>query len=269
MLQEMRIRNYSERSIACYIHCLSRLSLYYKCSPDRLSLDQVKSYLHYCITEKQESTSTLNQIISAVKILFIDVLHRSWEPVNLKRPRREKKLPVVFSTEEMTAFFEGIKNLKHKSVFIVAYSSGLRLNEVRMLKPTDIDSDRMQICIRNGKGRKDRFTLLSKKTLEILRRYYQKFRPKKYLFEGRIPGEPMHPRTIQKVFMDAVLKSGITKDVSFHSLRHSFATHLLEQGTNLRLIQQLLGHNSLRTTSVYLHLSRFDPKDVSSPFDNL
>ena len=138
-----------------------------------------------------------------------------------------------------------------------------------MLKPCDIDSDRMQIRVQSGKGKKDRFTLLSVKTLEVLRLYYQQFRPKNYLFEGYVSGQAISHRTIQKVFSDTVIKAGITKAVSFHTLRHSFATHLLEQGTNLRLIQQLLGHNSLRTTSVYLHLSCFDPKEVSSPFDNL
>jgi site-specific recombinase XerD len=234
-----------------------------------LSIDQVKSYLHYCVTERKEATSTLNQIISAVRILFVDVLHRDWEPLKLKRPRRDKKLPVVFSKQEITAFFKCIKNLKHQAIFITAYSSGLRISEVRLLKPVDIDSDRMQICVRNGKGKKDRFTILSAKTLEVLRVYYQKFRPHHYLFEGYVTGDPISHRTIQKVFTNAVVKAGITKAVSFHSLRHSFATHLLEQGTNLRMIQQLLGHNSLRTTSVYLHLSCFDPKDVSSPFDNL
>lgn len=269
MLQEMQIRNYSERSIRSYIHCLSRLSIYYNCSPDLLSIEQVKSYLHYCITEKQEATSTLNQIISAVRILFVDVLQRPWEQLKLKRPRREKKLPVVFSKQEIIAFLACIKNMKHKAILVTAYSSGLRISEVRMLKPSDIDSDRMQIRVRNGKGKKDRFTLLSVKTLEVLRLYYQRFRPKNYLFEGYLPGEAISHRTIQRVFTKAVIKAGITKAVSFHSLRHSFATHLLEQGTNLRLIQQLLGHNSLRTTSVYLHLSCFDPKEVSSPFDNL
>lgn len=269
MLQEMQIRNYSDRSIRSYIHCLSRLSIYYNCSPDLLSIDQVKSYLHYCITEKQEATSTLNQIISAVRILFVDVLQRPWEPLKLKRPRRDKKLPVVFSKQEITAFLTSIKNVKHRAIFVTAYSSGLRISEVRMLKPSDIDSDRMQIRVRSGKGKKDRFTILSGKTLKELRLYYQRFRPKIYLFEGYTCGQAISHRTIQKVFTNAVIKAGITKAVSFHSLRHSFATHLLEQGTNLRLIQQLLGHNSLRTTSVYLHLSCFDPKEVSSPFDNL
>lgn len=245
------------------------MSIYYNCSPDLLSIDQVKTYLHYCVTEKQEAASTLNQIISAVRILFVDVLQRPWEPLKLKRPRKDKRLPVVFSKQEIAAFLTGIKNVKHRAIFITAYSSGLRINEVCMLKPSDIDSDRMQIRVRNGKGKKDRITILSAKTLKELRSYYQTFRPKNYLFEGHAVGQPISSRTVQKVFSKAAKKAGITKVVSFHCLRHSFATHLLEQGTNLRLIQQLLGHNSLKTTSVYLHLSRFDPKEVSSPFDEL
>jgi len=269
MLQEMQIRNYSERTIVSYIHCIERLAVYYKCSPDLLSIEQIKSYLHYCVVNKQESASTLNQIISAVRIFFVDVLQRSWEPLKLKRARREKKLPVVFSTQEVSALIDSIKNVKHRSILITAYSAGLRVGEVGHLQPGDIDSDRMQIRVRNGKGKKDRFTLLSPKALDQLRVYYKQFCPRKYLFEGYTPGRPIHSRTIEHIFNMAVKGAGITKQVSFHSLRHSFATHLLEQGTNLRLIQQLLGHNSLRTTSVYLHLSRFDPKEVISPFDTL
>lgn len=269
MLQEMQTRNYSERTIHCYLLCIKRLSLHFNCSPDRLSIEQVKTYLHFNVTHNQLSAVTINQIISAVKILFVDVLHRVWEPVMIKRPRREKKLPVIFSKQEITQFLDSVKNLKHKSIFITTYSAGLRLNEVRLLKPNDIDSDRMQIRVGNGKGKKTRLTLLSPNALAQLREYYKKFRPLKYLFEGRVAGDPISHRTIQKVFRDCVARAGITKAVSFHSLRHSFATHLLEQGSNLRLIQQLLGHNSLKSTSVYLHLTCFDPKQVSSPFDNL
>jgi integrase/recombinase XerD len=267
MLQEMQIRNYSERTIVSYIHCIERLSFHYKTSPDLLSLEQIKSYLHYCVVEKNESASTLNQIISAVRILYSDVLERAWEPIKLKRPRKEKQLPVVLSTQEVSLLIDSVKNVKHRLMLITAYSAGLRINEVRSLQVTDIDSDRMQIRVKNGKGKKDRFTLLSSKTLEQLRMYYKLFRPKKYLFEGNEPSKPIHVRTIGHIFERAVKSSGITKGVTFHSLRHSFATHLLEQGTNLRLIQQLLGHNSLRTTSVYLHVSRFDPKEIVSPFD--
>lgn len=267
MLQEMQIRNYSARTVVSYIHCIERLSVYYKRSPDLLSIEQIKSYLHYCVVDKKESASTLNQVISAIRMLFMDVLQRKWEPIKLKRPRGEKQLPVVLSTQEVSMLLEGVKNVKHRLILITAYSAGLRINEVRCLQPTDIDSDRMQIRVKNGKGKKDRYTLLSAKTLEQLRIYYKLYRPRKYLFEGRMPGEPMHVRMIGHIFNRAVKLAGIQKAVSFHSLRHSFATHLLEQGTNLRLIQQLLGHNSLRTTSVYLHLSRFDPREVVSPFD--
>jgi integrase/recombinase XerD len=269
MLQEMQTRNYSERTILCYLLCIKRLSLYFNCSPDRLSIDQVKDYLHHCVTHLHFSAVTVNQTISAVKIFFADVLHREWEPLKIKRPRKEKKLPAIFSKQEVALLLNHVKNIKHKSIFITAYSAGLRINEVRLLRPEDIDSDRMQIRVDNGKGKKARLTLLSPNTLTQLREYYKKYRPIKYLFEGYIPGAPISLRTIQKVFFDCVKRSGITKPVTFHSLRHSFATHLLEQGANLRLIQQLLGHHSLKTTSVYLHLSCFDPKQIISPFDNL
>jgi site-specific recombinase XerD len=269
MLQEMQIRNYSERTILCYLLCIKRLSQHFNCSPDKLSIEQVKEYLHHCVTELHSSAVTINQNISAVKILFSDVLHREWEPVKIKRPRKEKKLPAIFSKQEIALMLSHVKNIKHKSIFITAYSAGLRINEVRMLKPDAIDSDRMQIRVDNGKGNKARLTLLSPNVLIQLRDYYKMYRPIKYLFEGYVPGSPISTRTIQKVFFDCVKKSGITKAVTFHSLRHSFATHLLEQGANLRLIQQLLGHHSLKTTSVYLHLSCFDPRQISSPFDNL
>src|SRR5690606_2147785 len=269
MLQEMQIRNYSARTVVSYIHCIERLSVYYKRSPDLLSIEQIKSYLHYCVVEKKESASTLNQVISAIRMLFMDVLQRKWEPIKLKRPRGEKQLPVVLSTQEVSMLLEGVKNVKHRLILITAYSAGLRINEVRCLQPSDIDSDRMQIRVKNGKGKKDRFTLLSSRTLDQLRIYYKVFRPRKYLFDGRQPGEAMHVRMLGHIFNRAVKLSGIKKAVTFHSLRHSFATHLLEQGTNLRMIQRLLGHNSLRTTSICLHLSRFDPKEVMSPFDSL
>jgi integrase/recombinase XerD len=269
MLQEMQTRNYSERTILCYLLCIKRLSQYFNCSPDQLSIEQVKDYLHHCVTHLHSSAVTVNQTISAVKIFFADVLHREWEPLKIKRPRKEKKLPAIFSKQEITLLLSHVKNIKHKAIFITAYSAGLRINEVRMLKPDAIDSDRMQIRVDNGKGKKARLTLLSPALLAQLRDYYRMYRPSKYLFEGQQAGVPISQRTIQAVFFDCVKRSGITKAVTFHSLRHSFATHLLEQGANLRLIQQLLGHHSLKTTSVYLHLSCFDPKQISSPFDNL
>lgn len=269
MEQEMVIRNYSPHTIRTYLSLLTHLAAYYQCSPADLSIGQIKKYLYYCAYEKQLSASTLNQIISAVKILFADILGRSWEPVNLKRPRKEKKLPVVFSREEMASLLRSVDNIKHKAILSTAYSTGMRLDEVRRLEFSDIDAGRMQIRVQSGKGKKARVTLLSEKLLKQLREYYRIYRPLHYLFEGRKRGEPISSRTIQTVFRQSVERAGIQKPVSFHSIRHSFATHLLEAGTNLRMIQQLLGHSSFKTTTVYLHVSCFNPQEVSNPFDDL
>ena len=268
MLQEMQLRNYSPRTITCYIHSIVGLSRYYHCSPEQLSTEQIRSYLHYCINNQHLSLSGVNQLISAIKVLFVYVLHKQWEQLNIPRPKKEKKLPVVFSKQEISALLASTTNLKHQAIISLTYSSGLRLNEVRMLKPEDIDSQRMQIRVCHGKGNKMRMVILSVKALDLLRLYYKKYRPKTWLFEGQIVGQPIHPRTIEQQFRTYVRKAGVKKGVCFHSLRHSFATHLLEQGTNLKVIQQLLGHQSLKTTSIYLHLSSFDLANVSSPLDH-
>jgi site-specific recombinase XerD len=181
----------------------------------------------------------------------------------------EKKLPVVFSKEEILRIIERTKNLKHRSIIVLTYSSGLRLGEVRQVKLSDIDSSRMQIRVSHGKGNKSRYTILSKQVLELLREYWRYYRPKSYLFEGRQKGEPISQRTIQDLFHQRMRAAGIRKPASFHTLRHSFATHLLEQGVNLRIIQTLLGHTSIKTTTIYTHLLNFDPASVASPFDSL
>lgn len=197
MYQEMVVRNYSPVTIRTYIGLISRLSQYYQSSPEHLSISQVKRYLFYCINERHLTTSTINQIISAVKILFTDVLGRKWEPLKIKRPRREKRLPIIFSKEEIAHLIGSVKNRKHKAILSTAYSTGMRLNEVRMLGLNDIDSDRMQVKVQMGKGKKSRMTLLSPKVLQRLRQYYKTYRPEKYLFEGRHGGEPISLRAIE------------------------------------------------------------------------
>ena len=163
---------------------------------------------------------------------------------------------------------ETTRNLKHRAILAVIYSAGLRISEFISLRPSDIDSDRKQIRVL-GKGNKYRYTLLSENTLDMLRMYWRAYKPAKYLFEGHIKGQPVSQSTIQQVFRHACKKTGINKPASVHSLRHSFATHLLESGVNLKIIQSLLGHSSLRTTSIYLHVTRFDPSSVKSPFDEI
>jgi site-specific recombinase XerD len=269
MLHYMQLKNYSRRTIDTYLSCILCLSKYYKRTPETISSEEVKEYLYYLIQSRKASVSVINQIISAYKVLMTGVLEKEWSPIKLPRPRREKKLPVVFSKEEILNIIERTRNLKHRSIIVLAYSSGLRLDEVRHVKLTDIDSSRMQIRVSNGKGNKTRYTILSKQVLELLREYWRYYRPKSYLFEGRQKGEPISQRTIQELFYQRMRAAGIRKPASFHTLRHSFATHLLEQGVNLRIIQTLLGHTSIKTTTIYTHLLNFDPASVASPFDSL
>ncbi|MBU0488541.1 MAG: site-specific integrase [Bacteroidetes bacterium] len=267
MTQELQNRNYSERTIKTYTECLSLLARFYNKSPEFVSIDEFKHFLNEYIVKRGLSVSTVNQHIGSYRILQIDVLKRHWEPLAIKRPRREKQLPVILSKEEVFRLLESPTNIKHRAILATAYSSGLRLGEVLNLKPSDIDSTRMQIRVQSGKGKKDRYTVLSKDLLELLRRYFMLFRPKQWLFEGRQPGNKYSESSLRNVFNRAAKNSKIKKKVCFHTLRHCFATHLLEQGANLRIIQQLLGHNSLKTTSVYLHVSTIDILNVTSPFD--
>jgi len=264
----MRYRNYSSHTIKHYCLCLIQLSKYYNVSPDKLTREQFMDYLHYLVEVKQVSAIYLNQLLSAYRILIVEVLRRQWEEFNIRRPKPEKKLPVVLSQEEVKRIIAGISNLKHRTFISLIYSCGLRVSELKNLKPADIDSARMQIHIRSGKGFKDRYVMLSPKILLMLRAYWEVYRPGEYLFEGAVCGKPVSVRTIQHAFSEAVKKSGIHKRPSIHTLRHSFATHLLEKGVNLIAIQQLLGHNHIRTTALYTHLQS-TPSSIQSPFDDL
>jgi len=264
----MQTRNYSKRSIDTYVYLLGELEEYHNISIDEISTDQVKDFLQYSIVERNLSTSYINQVISAVRILQKDVLGKDWDTIRIKRPRRIKKLPVVLSKEEVKLLIGTTRNLKHRAILAVIYSAGLRISEVICLRPSDIDSDRKQIRVL-GKGNKYRYTLLSGNTLDMLRIYWRAYRPVRYIFEGQKQGQPVSKEAIRSVFRQSCKKAGINKQATIHSLRHSFATHLLESGVNLKIIQSLLGHSSLRTTSIYLHVTRFDPVLVKSPFDEI
>jgi site-specific recombinase XerD len=269
MIREMRIRNYSPRTINTYVSLIHHLAQHFKSSPDQISIDQIKDYLLYKIQKQSCSVSMVNQTISALKILYQDVLGMQWEKIKIKRPRKEKKLPIILSRQEVAAVIDQIRNPKHKAMLAVVYSAGLRRQELVNLKVSDIDSARMVIRINNGKGKKDRDTLLAQNTLELLRQYYVLYKPSGLLFEGRPEGTPISFTSLSNILKMSLKKAGIYKKATIHSLRHSFATHLLEQGTNIKIIQRLLGHHSIRTTLVYLQVAKIDPKAVSSPFDNL
>jgi integrase/recombinase XerD len=268
LIQQMELKGYSPRTIKVYTFHLLQLSRHFNTSPDLLSLDQIKEYLHLIVTERKCSRSWMNQLVSALKILFCEVLKREWKLWELPRAKREQKLPVILSREEVCQLLQATSNLKHRAVLMLTYSSSLRLHEVKSLKIQDIDSKRMLVRVVQSKGCKDRYTILSPVALKMLREYWNRYRPGVWLFET-MPGKAMADRTAQLIFKHSLTKAGIKKAASFHTLRHSFATHLMEQGVSMPIIQQLLGHKSLRTTSGYLHVQQYSVDAVKSPLDTL
>ena len=265
---ELRYRNYSESTIRNYSELLEKIRQWAQVSLNEVTTDQLKAYLHHRMTVEKISVSTINQCISAFKILQIDVLGREWEQFKIKRPRREIKIPVILSQGEVEKMISVTSNIKHRAILLLTYSAGLRRKELQQIKPCAIDSKRMVVHVAQGKGKKDRLTILSKKTLELLRTYYSLYRPKNYLFESQArKGHFLAESTINQIVKNAAKKTGIKKEVSFHTLRHCFATHLMENGVNLKMVQKFLGHNSIRTTARYLHLANIDPAKIVSPAD--
>jgi site-specific recombinase XerD len=221
-----------------------------------------------CIQEKQISESHQNGIISAIKMFYIEVARQPEKVENLYRPKKANKLPNVLSEQEVTRLLKAPDNLKHRCMLMVIYASGLRLGEVINLQLTDIQSDIKRIFIRSGKGKKDRYTLLSDKVLQALRAYVKIYRPSYWLFEGQDGGQ-YSERSLQEVFTQAKIKSKINPNATTHWLRHSFATHLLEKGVDLRYIQELLGHESSKTTEIYTHITKKGWNALKSPLDDL
>ena len=269
MIKDMEIRGYSPTTIKHYQEHVMRIAKYFNKSPDLLGENEIYEYLHYCTTERKLSEGTVNYIHSALKFFYTKTLERDWRVEKLARIKEGRKLPVVLSQSEVKAIFEATKNLKHKSILMTIYAAGLRVSEAANLKVADIDSKNMQIFIHKGKGKKDRYAILSKSNVEILREYWRQYHPKAFLFSGRCREDAISSRSIQKIFENARDKAGIKKAATVHTLRHSFATHLLEAGTDICYIQRLLGHTSINTTTIYLHLRRMDLLNITSPLDTL
>lgn len=266
--RELVSRKYSYKTIKGYSYYNKDLIRHARKNPSEIKDEDIKDYLVHLSEEKGCATSTLNQAINALKFYYGTMLKKKFV-YEVKRPRKDKKLPIVLSKEEVTKILSSVDNVKHKAILILVYSAGLRVGEVIRLKPEDIDSNRMLIHIKGAKGRKDRYTLLSQKALEILNQYCRKYRPEKWLFGGAKEGRYLSARTADKIFRNACEKAGIKKDVSLHVLRHSFATHLLEGGTDLRYIQELLGHSHSKTTEIYTHVSTKSLGKIMSPLDTL
>ncbi len=264
--KELTVRKYSLRTIKSYLYYNSELLKHSAKTPEEIVQDDITSYLYNTITEKSLSTSTVQVINNALRFYYGEVLKRNFI-YEIQHPKKDKKLPAVLSKGEVSAILLNTSNLKHRTILTLIYSAGLRLNEAITMRIDDIDIDRSIITVRKGKGRKDRTTLLSNRFRDLMQEYISSYKPDKWLFEGQDRSTHIAARSVQNVFSRAITKAGITKDVSVHTLRHSFATHLLEQGTDIRFIQELLGHQSPNTTMIYTHVSTARLKDIKSPFD--
>jgi len=269
MEEGLKLRGYSQKTIKSYMSHARLFLEYCGKNANQLVKEDINYYLLYLLEQKGNTHSFVSQAVSSIKFLFGKVLMKDDLTLNIVRPKKEKKLPEVLSQKEVRVILDNITNLKHKAILFLTYSSGLRVGEVVRLKLKDIDSDRMLIHVVQGKGRKDRYTVLSEVTLGVLREYVQKFKPAEWLFQGEEAGRHITERTVQRVFESAREKAGIQKKVSVHSLRHSFATHLLEGGIDLRYIQELLGHESSKTTEIYTHVTKKSIKSIASPLDKI
>jgi integrase/recombinase XerD len=268
MLEDLRVRNFSPTTQRAYIYAVARFAQHFGKSPELLGPEDIRAYqLH--LLSKQLAWSTFKVSVCALRFLYGVTLGKDWAVRHIPYPRQPRKLPVILSLAELQQFFEAIPNLKHRAALMTAYAAGLRVSEVVALKITDIDSQRMVIRIEQGKGGKDRYVMLSPRLLMLLRTYWKTVRPKEWLFTGYKPNQHLSVRALQVVCHNAWQNSGLTKPVTMHSLRHCFATHLLEKGTDLRTIQLLMGHRSLATTGRYLSVAASSICSTASPLDLL
>jgi integrase/recombinase XerD len=268
-VEQLDRMRYSVNTKRIYISFFTQFINYFPTIlPDEISDEQINEFMKYLVNKREVAASTQNQAINAIKFYYEKVKKLQRTVYALERPIKESRLPHVLSEKEVMQVLRATGNLKHRAMLWLIYSAGLRRGELINMKISDIDSDRMVIFISGGKGKKDRITILSEKLLRLLRAYFKEYRPKVWLFEGP-PGEPYSSSSLQKVFGSAVQKSGVRKNATLHTLRHSFATHLLEAGTDIRYIQALLGHNSSKTTEIYTHVTHKALGKIKSPLDNL
>ena len=266
----MQHKRYSESTIKTYLDgAKSFIKFIHPKSMQHADNNDMVDYVNKYIIANRLSYSYQNQVVNACKLFFREIIKSKLDIDKLERPHRQYKLPNVLSKSEITAILNAHNNVKHKTMLSLIYACGLRRSELLNLKPADVDSKRGLLIIRQGKGRKDRVTPISEKIIQMLREYYKMYRPKEWLFEGQTKGEKYSENSLQNVLKQALEKTKIKKPVTLHWLRHSYATHLLEAGTDLRYIQELLGHKSSKTTEIYTHVSTKSIQNIKSPFDDL
>jgi integrase/recombinase XerD len=269
MIEEMHLRNYSQHSIAAYVSAVYRLANHYGRRPDRLSREEIRAFLVDLVEVKQVSWPYYQQVLAALRYFYRQVVRRGEVVDDIRGPRPAKQLPVVLSPAEVARFFHAIPSLKQRTILMLAYGAGLRVSEAVSLRLADIDRERRVIRVQQGKGRKDRYTVLSPALLAMLDRYVWAAQPEDLLFTTRWKDRPITRSTVQRFCQAARQAAGLDKRITPHTLRHSFATHLLEAGTDLRVIQVLLGHASPKTTAIYTHVSTALIGKTRSPLDML
>ena len=266
---QLRLRNYSPNTLKTYTNWFTVFLTHFpNCKPSGISKQEIMEFLLRYRNSSHWSATVQNQLINSIKFFFEKVLGQPQQVYDLPRAKKPQQLPTVFSESEILSLIKATQNLKHKTMLSLAYAGGLRISEISSLKIKDVDSKRMVITLRQAKGRKDRQIMLSERLLIMMRAYYTDYKPKIWMFEGQA-GEEYSTRSIAKVMEQCKLKAGITKKGGIHALRHSFATHLFEGGTDVLSIQELLGHTSLRTTMQYTHVSTKHLSKIQSPLDKL
>ncbi len=266
--KELKIRKYSKKTFKQYSFYNRELLLFLNKKQEDVNEKDIKNYLYYLAERKEMSTSALNIAISAFNFYYNKVLNKKFT-CDIKRPKKDKLLPVVFNKEEIIQLLQSTRNLKHRAIIMMIYSGGLRVSDAVKLRFSDIDDERKLIFIKGGKGRKDRYTLLSEKALKTLKEYCRKYRPDEWLFPGQKKGTHISVRSIEHIVKDACEKIHCKKKAKVHTLRHSFATHLHESGVDIKYIQELLGHKNSKTTEIYTHVSRRELGKITSPLDNI
>ena len=266
--QRLIIRRYSPSTVSTYLACLKNFFIYFNLqNTENLSKEELLVYLEHLV-KKGYSKSAQNQHINAIKFYYEKFLEREKQYYYIDRPIKDKKLPIVLSKEEVQLLFNQIQNLKHRTILVLIYSCGLRISELINLRIKDIDTKRMLIQIRNSKGNKDRQVQLTNQILSLIKKYYNNYLPKNFLINGSSGGK-YSTASIQKIIKRMALKAGIRKNITPHTLRHSFATHLLEDGIDIRYIQTILGHSNIQTTQIYTHVSSKHLKNIKNPTDDM